>query len=282
MACDGTMNAAAAWVTPWMAGLALAGLAAAGPAPTLRVCADPNNLPFSDARGAGFENRIAVALADELHARLEYTWAPEWRGFIRKTLGAGRCDVIMGLPVESDRVLTTHPYYTSTYVFLSRRDRGIKIHSFDDPALRTLRVGIHFIGDDYANPPPAHALGRRGIVRNVVGYSLYGDRSRPNPPAELVHAVARGDVDVAIVWGPFAGYFGAREKVPMTIAPVTPSIDPPALRFTFAIAVGVGRNDSALRARLDTALTRRRPEIERILRQYRIPLVSASGPVPVK
>jgi mxaJ protein len=276
------MNTPAAWARSWMAGLAVAGLAAAGPAPTLRVCADPNNLPFSDARRAGFENRIATVLADELHARLEYTWAPEWRGFIRKTLGAGRCDLIMGIPVESDRVLTTRPYYTSTYVFLSRRDRGIEIHSLDDPALRTLRIGIHFIGDDYANPPPAHALGRRGIVRNVVGYSLYGDHSRPNPPAELVHAVARGDVDVAIVWGPFAGYFGAREKVPMTIAPVTPAIDPPGLRFTFAIAVGVGRNDTALRARLDSALVRRRPEIERILRRYRIPLLPAPGPVPVK
>ncbi|MFL5494449.1 MAG: substrate-binding domain-containing protein [Gemmatimonadales bacterium] len=260
-------------VLSWVAGLALAGLAAAGPAPVLRVCADPNNLPFSNARQAGFENRIATVLADELHARLEYTWAPELRGFIRKTLGAGRCDVIMGVPAESDRVLTTHPYYASTYVFLSRRDRGIRIHSFDDPALRTLRIGIHFIGDDYANPPPAHALGRRGIVGNVVGYSLYGDRSRSNPQADLVHAVARGDVDVAIVWGPLAGYFGAREKVPMTIAPVTPAIDPPALRFTFAIAIGVARNDSSLRVRLDTALVHRRPEIDRILRRYGIPLL---------
>jgi mxaJ protein len=110
------------------------------------------------------ENQIAAVLAEELHPRLEYTWAPEWRGFIRKTLDGDRCDVIMGVPAESDRVLTTHPYYVSTYVFLSRRDQAIEIHSFDDPALRTLRIGLHFIGDDYANPPPAHTLGRRGIV----------------------------------------------------------------------------------------------------------------------
>ena len=245
----------------------------------LRVCADPNNLPFSNRRREGFENRIAAVLADELHARLEYTWAPQWRGFIRKTIDAGRCDVIMGLPAASDRVLTTRPYYVSTYVFLSRRDRGLRIRSLDDPALRQLRIGIHFVGDDYANPPPAHALGRRGIVNNVVGYSLYGDYSKPNPPAELVHAAARGEVDVAIVWGPFAGYFGARERVPMTLTPVTPAVDPPGLRFAFPIAVGVRRDDPALRARLEAALQRRHTEVERILRAYRVPLAGQGAGV---
>jgi mxaJ protein len=246
------------------------------PSAALRACADPNNLPFSNRQQQGFENRLAAILADELDAPLEYTWASEWRGFVRKTLDAGRCDVILGMPAESDRVLTTRPYYVSTYVFLSRRDRGLAIRSLDDTLLRRLRIGVHFIGDDYTNPPPAHALGRRRIVRNIVGYSLYGDHSKPNPPADLVHAVARGDIDLAIVWGPFAGYFGAREGVPMTLTPVTPAVDPPGLRFTFAIAVGVRRDDPALRARLDAALERRQPEIERLLRQYSIPLAGDS------
>jgi mxaJ protein len=140
--------------------------------PALRVCADPNNLPFSNRNGEGFENRIASILADDMHRRLEYTWAPQWRGFVRKTLAARTCDVILGIPAESDRVLTTHPYYSSTYVFLSRRDRGPGIRSFDDPALRHSRIGIHFVGDDYANPPPAYALGRRHLAGHVVGYSL--------------------------------------------------------------------------------------------------------------
>src|SRR5581483_298182 len=245
-------------------------------APALRVCADPNNLPYSNWRREGFENRLAALLARELHARLEYAWAPEWRGFIRKTVGAGRCDVIMGVPAETDRLLTTQPYYVSTYVFLTRRDRHLGIRSFDDPRLRRLRLGVHFIGDDYRNPPPAHALARRGIVANVVGYSVYGGYSRPNPPAELVHAVARGEVDLAIVWGPFAGYFGPRERVPLALAPVTPATDPPGIRFTFAIAVGVRRDDPGLRDRLDRALARRRPEVERILREYGVPLVEGS------
>jgi mxaJ protein len=264
------------WAAIPLAGLALIGLlAAAPPAPLLRVCADPNNLPFSNDRREGFENRITEILASELHRTIEYTWAPEWRGFIRKTLGAGRCDVVMGIPAESERVLTTRPYYTSTYVFLSRRDRDLRIRSLDDPRLHRLRIGIHFIGDDYVNPPPAHALARRHIVQNVVGYSIYGNYARPNPPSDLVRAVARGEVDLAIVWGPFAGYFGEREAVPMRIVPVSPAVDPPGLRYTFAIAAGVREGDTVLRARLDAALARRRPEIERILCRYGVPLVPA-------
>jgi mxaJ protein len=259
------------------AAAALVTALAAGSAPPLRVCADPNNLPFSNQRREGLENHIADILAADLHRPLAYTWAPEWRGFVRKTLGAGRCDLVLGIPAESDRVLATRPYYTSTYVFLSRRDRGLDIRSLDDPRLHRLRIGLHFIGDDYVNPPPAQALARRGIVRNIVGYSIYGDYAKPNPPADLVRAVARGDVDLAIVWGPFAGYFGSRQGTPMRVTPVTPAVDPPGLRFTFAIAAGVRREDTALRTAIDGALARRRPEIERVLRRYGVPLVAAAG-----
>jgi len=251
----------------------LAGGPAREPPQALRVCADPNNLPFSNAKGEGFENRIAVVLARELGSTLGYTWWPQRRGFIRNTLKAGRCDVIMGVPATDGMVLTTAPYYASTYVFLSRRDRGLHISSFDDPALRRVRIGIHLIGDDYSNPPPAHALGRRGIARNVKGYTSYGDYSKPNPPARLVDAVAKGDVDVAIIWGPFAGYFAPREGVPMTITPVTPRMDPPGLPFVFRISLGVRPGDRALKAALERALTRRRSEIQRILRDYGVPQV---------
>ena len=264
--------------------VALAGLLTSAPAatpatsaPPLRVCADPNNLPFSNQRREGFENRIAELVADELHRPVAYTWAPEWRGFVRKTLGAGRCDVVLGIPAASDRVLATHPYYTSTYVFLTRRDRGLDIRSLDDPRLRRLRIGIHFIGDDYKNPPPAHALARRHIVNNVVGYSLYGNYARPNPPADLVRAVARREVDLAIIWGPFAGYFAPRMGVPMRLEPVSPALDPPGLRFTFAIAAGVRRTDTALGAAIDGALARRQADIARVLRQYGVPRCSTEG-----
>ncbi|HEX5574932.1 MAG TPA: hypothetical protein VFX42_03570, partial [Gemmatimonadales bacterium] len=124
----------------------------------LRVCSDPNNLPFSNQRGEGFENRLAELIAGELNATVRYTWWAERRGFIRSTLNAGRCDVVMGMPPGTGSVLTTRPYYRSTYVFVSRRDRHLAVKSLDDAALRRLKIGVQVVGDDYANTPPVHAL----------------------------------------------------------------------------------------------------------------------------
>jgi mxaJ protein len=185
----------------------------------------------------------------------------------------------MGMPSTADRILATAPYYTSTYVFLSRRSAGRPITSLDDPRLRQLRIGVHFIGDDYHNTPAAAALARRGIVRNVAGYSIYGDYSKPNPPAALVYAVARGDVDLAIVWGPFAGYFGPRAGVPLVSTPVMPTIDGPGATFAFAISAGVRRGDTALRAAVDRAMVAERPAIRSVLAKYGVPMV-VNEPVP--
>jgi mxaJ protein len=248
----------------------------AGGAPDLRVCADPNNLPFSNRAQAGFENRIAELVAANLHRRLTYTWWPQRRGFVRNTLDADRCDLVIGMPARADRILTTAPYYTSTYVFLSRRSIGRPITSLDDPRLRRLRIGLHLIGDDYHNTPAAAALARRGIVRNVAGYSIYGDYSKPSPPAALVNAVARGEVDVAIVWGPFAGYFGPRTGVPLISTPVRPAVDGAGTPFTFAIAAGVRQGDTALRAAVDRAMVSERPAIRAVLAQYGVPIVAAA------
>lgn len=246
--------------------------AAAAPAPrVLRVCADPNNLPFSNRRREGFENRIAALLAGDLHARLEYTWWAQRRGFVRNTLGAGRCDLVMGIPAHDDMVRTTRPYYASSYVFLTRRADSLRLGSLDDPRLRRLRIGLHFIGDDYHNTPPAQALARRGIVRNVRGYSIYGDYSRPNPPARLVDAVARGEIDVAILWGPFAGYFGARAPVPLAVARVAADTGASAAPFVFDIAAGVRRNDTTLQATIDRVLAARRADIDAILSRFGVP-----------
>jgi mxaJ protein len=237
----------------------------------LRVCADPNNLPFSNRRGEGFENRIAELLARDSGARLEYVWWAQRRGFIRNTLAAGRCDLVVGIPSSFELALATRPYYRSSYVFLTRRDRGLDLASFDDPALRDLRIGVHLIGDDYANAPPAHALARRGMVTNVVGYSIYGDYAEESPPSRLVTAVAGGEVDAAVVWGPLAGYFAPRQQEPLSLAPVSPQIDIPFLPFVFDIAMGVRRGDEARRDALDEFLVRRRGEIDAILADYGVP-----------
>ena len=243
------------------------------PAGVLRVCADPNNLPFSNERGEGFENKIAELLARELNERVEYTWWAQRRGFFRNTLKSGACDVVIGVPAGFEMALTTKPYYRSTYVFLYRKDRGLKINSLDDPSLKTLRIGVQIIGDDFTNAPPAHALSRRNIVDNVRGYTLYGDYSQQNPPARIVDAVVNRDVDLAIVWGPLAGYFAKQSRVPMEVVPVSPQIDQPFLPFVFDIAMGVRRGDQELKDQVEQVMEKRRGDIDRILQDYRVPRV---------
>jgi quinoprotein dehydrogenase-associated probable ABC transporter substrate-binding protein len=239
----------------------------------LRVCADPNNLPFSNERGEGFENKLAELIAREMNAGVQYTWWAQRRGFFRNTLKADACDVVMGVPSGFEMALTTSPYYRSTYVFVSRKDRKLNIRTFDDPLLRKVKIGVQIIGDDFSNTPPAHALTSRKIIDNVSGFTLYGDYAQENPPARIMDAVATGQVDVAVVWGPLAGYFARRERVPLEIVPVSPQIDGPFLPFVFDISVGVRRGDQAFKEDLEEILERKRPEIESILDDYGVPRV---------
>jgi mxaJ protein len=243
----------------------------------LKVCADPNNLPFSNERGEGFENKIAELVARDMGAKVEYTWWAQRRGFFRNTLKAGLCDLVAGVPSGLEMAQTTSPYYRSTYVFVYRKASGLDVHSFDDPVLRKIKIGVQMVGDDFSNTPPAHALTNRHIVGNVRGYTLYGDYSKPNPPAEIVAAVARGEVDVAVVWGPLAGYFAPKQKVPLAVVPVSPQVDVPFLPFVYDISMGVRRGDNAFRDEIEEVLERRREEIERILDEYGVPRVSSSG-----
>ena len=244
------------------------------PAPNaLRVCADPNNLPFSNDRGEGFENHIATLIARDLGLEVEYTWWAQRRGFVRNTLNERVCDVVIGVPAHLDMLLTTRPYYRSAYVFVTRRDRHLTIRSFDDARLRTLRIGVPVVGDDYASTPPMHALARRGLLGQLVGYSVYGDYGTPNPPMRLVQAVADGAVDVAVAWGPLAGFVARKSPVPLAITPVVPPADLRTVPFAYDISMGVRRGDRALRARLDSVLVRRRPAIDRILTEFDVPRV---------
>ena len=247
------------------------------PARELRVCADPNNLPFSNQRREGFENRLADLIAGELGDTVRYTWQPQRRGFLRNTLNAHACDVVMGMPLGSDHVLTTRPYYRSSYVFVSRKDRHLSVRSLDDPVLRKLRIGVQLVGDDYANTPPVHALSRRGIVKNLVGYSVLGDYSQENPPARIIDAVIARDVDVAVAWGPLAGYFAKKSPIPLELVPVSPEVDPPGLRFAFDISLAVRTDDTARMKELERILERRRSDIDRILRDYGVPVSAGAG-----
>lgn len=239
----------------------------------LRVCADPNNLPFSNQQGQGFENEIARLVARDMGQTPAYTWWPDRGNFLKMTILARRCDVVMGMPARSGVLATTAPYYRSTYVFIARRARNLHISSLNDPALRRLKIAVHVVSDDSSNLPPAQALANRGMFANVVTFSLYGDYSKPNPPAALIEAVANQKVDLGIAWGPLAGYFARRSRVPLELTPVSPIVDRPFLPFTYEIAMGVRKDDAALLKRLNSILASERGAIRRILERYGVPLL---------
>jgi mxaJ protein len=240
---------------------------AAPPAKPLRVCADPNNLPFSNQQGLGFENALAEMLGATLKRPVEYTWWAQRRGAIRSTLKAGLCDVVMGVPTSLQVLEVTVPYYRSSYVFVTRAD-AVTISSFDDPRLRYWAIGVQLVGDDYHNTPPVHALSARGISDNVRGYSVLGDYAEPLPAARILEAVERREVDVAIVWGPLAGYF-ALHHPGLRLTP-TPADDGP-LPMRFEIGMGVRRADHQLRQELDSFIVQQRPRIDQLLVRYGVP-----------
>ena len=237
----------------------------------LRVCADPNNMPFSNDQGQGFENKIAELIAADLGAEVKYTWWAQRRGFVRNTLKSGDCDLWPGVISGFELLATSQPYYRSSYVFVTRQDRRLDIASFDDPRLRRLTIGVQMVGNDAMNTPPAHALARRGILENVRGFMLYGDYSRPDPAAAIVNAVSDGKVDVAVVWGPLAGYFGDRATHKLRLTPVSSPMDGPQWPMVFDIAMGFRRDEPALKALIDRALARNHRAIDAVLASYHVP-----------
>ena len=235
----------------------------------LRVCADPDNLPLSSEDGRGFENRIAELVAADMGAELRYEWMPLRRGFVRKTLGEGLCDMFVGVPKEFERVMTTRPYYRSAYVVVaSPRARGID--SADDARLHGLRIGVQLIGNDLAATPPGHALAMSGNTANVRGFTVFGE----GPAAKrLVDAVADGRLDCAFVWGPQAAWYATRARAPLDVRLAHAPAQHPELPFEFDIAMGVRRGDKALRDELDAIIERRRADIDAILAAYSVPRV---------
>ena len=241
--------------------------------PVLRVCADPDDLPFSNEQQEGFENKIAQLIAAELGDSLVNVWWPHRRGFVRNTLRAGLCDLIIGVPKGFDPVLTTKPYYRSTYYFVYRQGRNLDIRSLDDTVLRHLKIGVNLIGYDYTNTPPAHALSARGVVGNLIGFHTFYTASADRPH-DIIDAVANGTVDVAIVWGPLAGHYASRAPVPLTLVALPDSDAASGMPFAFDIAMAVRRSDKAFSARIDSVLARKHDDIVGILRQYHVPMIT--------
>lgn len=229
----------------------------------LRVCADPDNLPFSNIKQQGFENRIAELLARDMHANLQYVWQRMGRGFVREYINKGECDLLVGIPAQYRPMLTTSPYYRSSYVFVTRRDRSFKPVSLNDPSLHQMKIGVQALEEEYT--PPATALARRGMQSEIVGFDTIDD------PDSIIRAVADAKVDTAIVWGPQAGYFAQKYPNQLQLTPVTPEVDPPGLPFTFAISMGVRKGNTTLRDELERFLRTHKPEIQAILRDYGVP-----------
>ena len=231
----------------------------------LRVCGDPDNLPFSNKKLEGFENKIAEVIAKEVGAELTYYWWPHQRGLIRNTLRAGQCDVLISVPQGWEPVLWTRPYYRSGYVIVYPKAKGHKITSLDDPVLKQLKIGV------YVNSPPAEALAEKGIVKNMVGYNPLDYQQ--DRPGKIIEDLIAGEIDVAVVWGPVAGY--AVKKLNASSLELIPLQDgkDPGTPFTFEFSMGVREGNTALKAQLEEALGKRQAEIRKVLEDYGVPLL---------
>jgi len=269
----GLLVAAASVILPHGGG---AGAAAADKDKSvLRVCGDPNNMPFSNENLEGIENKIATVIAKDLGWDVEYVWWPHQRGLVKRVLDTEKCDVLVGIPKGYDLVRWTKPYYRTGYVIAYQKDRIAPVQSLDDPALRTLRIGVQ------VNTPPHLALGQRGIVGdNVVGYQLMFD-SNYHPedyPGRVVEDLIAGRIDVALVWGPIAGYFQKKKGASSLV--VVPIDEPGGLPFAFDISMGVRKANSELKTKLEQSLDRKRDEIRAILQDFGVPLLPLPPSTP--
>jgi mxaJ protein len=253
--------------------------AAGGLSHPLVVCADPNNQPFSNRAREGFENKIIERVAKDLGTRVTYVWWAQRRGYVRNTLNDAKCDVWPGMATAVDLAATTRPYYRSMYVFVTREDAPLAHLTLDDPRLKSRSIGVQMIGTDSMNTPPAHAIASRGIVDNVHGYMVYGDSGQLNATPAIIDAVAHRQVEVALVWGPTAGYFAHRSAARLRIEAATPENDA-RWPMAFDISMGVKRNNHELLDRIDASLEREKLVISGILKAYHVPLDTGSEHTP--
>ncbi len=235
----------------------------------LRVCADPNNMPFSDEKREGFENKIAELLGQRMSLPVRYTWFPQVVGFVRNTLRAGRCDLVMGTVAGDDIMQTTTPYYYTSYVMVYRKDDGWSFSGFDDPKMKTLHIGI------VAGTPPADLLVRHELMANARPYALQVDTRFEAPGHQMLQDIAKKEIDAGLLWGPIAGYFIRHEDLPLIMAPL-PS-EPGAPRMAYHIAMGVRNNEPEWRRRINAEINQNQTEITDILRDYGVPLLDEQG-----
>lgn len=231
-----------------------------------RACADPHDLPFSNEAREGFENKIADLLAHKLGKSVEYTFYPDATGFIRNTLNAHRCDVVLGIAQGDDFVQPTNPYYRTSYVAAYRQDGPFKgLDSLSDPRLKTAKIGI------IAGTPPATYLAENGLLGRIKSYALVVDTRYDSPTHEMMNDLDRGDIDVALLWGPIAGFYATKATTPTAVVPLTKEQGGP--QMIFRIVMGVRHSDQKWKRDLNKVIAESQGEIQGILRSFGVPLL---------
>jgi quinoprotein dehydrogenase-associated probable ABC transporter substrate-binding protein len=236
----------------------------------LRVCADPRDLPFSNQAGEGFENKLAVLLAQKLGKTLAYEYYPGATGFVRNTLNAHKCDLIMGMPQGDDIVQGTNPYYRTTYALVSKQGSGLEsVDSLENPRLQGKRIGI------VAGTPPATNLAVNGLLGNIKSYPLVVDTRFDAPTSAMIDDLDSGQIDIAILWGPIAGYLAMHAKTPMKVMPLVKETS--GSRMIYRIGMGVRHSDQEWKRLLNKLIAENQAEMTRILATYGVPLLDENN-----
>jgi quinoprotein dehydrogenase-associated probable ABC transporter substrate-binding protein len=232
----------------------------------LRVCADPHNMPLSTDHGEGFENKLAELFADKLGKRVAYTWYPQAPGFVRNTLGAHKCDVMMGIPQGDDLVQVTNPYYRTAYALVFKQGHDLEgLDTLGDPRLKGKRIGV------VAGTPPGNNMAANGLMAKAKPYPLVVDTRVDSSSAAMMHDLATGDIDTGILWGPMAGYYARQANPPLTVVPLVKETTGP--RLAYRISMGVRFADQDWKRLLNRTIQENQPAINKLLLSFGVPLL---------
>ncbi|MGZ5629153.1 MAG: substrate-binding domain-containing protein [Methylobacter sp.] len=235
-----------------------------------RACGDPRNLPFSNDKGEGFENKLAEFFAAKLGKKLSYTYFPQVTGFVRMTLGSYRCDIIMGFPQGDDQAQVTIPYYRTTYALVVKRGSGLEdVTTIDDPKLKDKRIGV------VARTPPSTNMAINGLLARAKSYPLFIDTRADSSAQAMMDDLARGDIDCGILWGPMAGYYARQATPPLIVVPLTKETTGP--QMTFRIGMAVRPADQEWKRTLNKLIMENQAEINKLLISYSIPILDGAN-----
>src|ERR1700744_1930904 len=238
-----------------------------------RACGDPRNLPFSNDKGEGFENKLAELFAAKLGRKLSYTYFPQATGFVRMTLGSYRCDIIMGFPQGDDQAQLTVPYYRTTYALVFKPGSGLDgVTAISDPKLRDKRIGV------VARTPPSTSMAMNGLLGRAKSYPLFIDTRTDSSAQAMIDDIARGEIDCGILWGPMAGYYARQANPPMTVVPLTKETTGP--QMTYRIGMAVRSADQEWKRTLNRLIMENQTEINKLLISYNIPILD-EGNMPI-